>query len=64
MGTLTGSDEHEIMGGRGSFTVNLAVQEADGRSLRSSFPFWFCRSEPFCTVFRHQKEESIDGTRS
>src|SRR6202049_3744884 len=35
MGTLAGSDEHEIMGGRGSFTVNLAVQEATPCSLPS-----------------------------
>src|SRR4029077_8517180 len=35
MGTLAGSDEHEIMGGRGSFTVNLAVQEATPYSLPS-----------------------------
>jgi hypothetical protein len=28
MGTLAGSDAHEIMGGCGSFTVNLAVQDA------------------------------------
>ena len=26
--TLAGSDEHEITGGRASFTVNLALQEA------------------------------------
>jgi hypothetical protein len=32
-----------------------------GHSLRSSFPFWFYGSEPFCTVFRQQKDESISG---
>jgi hypothetical protein len=35
MGTLAGSDEQEITGGRGSFTVNLAVQEATPYSLPS-----------------------------
>jgi len=27
----------------------------------SSFLFWFCCSEPLCTVFRHQKDQSISG---
>ena len=34
-GTLAGSDEHEIMGGRGSFTVNLLLQETSPLGLPS-----------------------------
>jgi hypothetical protein len=35
MGTLAGSDEHEIAGGRGAFTMNPALQEATPSLLPS-----------------------------
>src|ERR1700682_2891155 len=46
--TLAGSAEHEITGGRGSFTVNRALQDAKPFFLLPSFKLAVTPYEPGC----------------